>query len=157
MKQHQYEMRLTWTGNAGEGTRTYRGYRRDHTVEVANKPALLLSSDPAFRGDPSRYNPEELLVASLSSCHMLWFLHLCSVANISVVAYADRATGVMEERADGSGAFTNVTLHPAVTIEAGSDPEKARALHHDAHRMCFIANSVTFPVDVEGTVEIAAG
>ncbi len=157
MKQHQYEMRLKWTGNAGEGTRTYRGYRRDHTVEIANKPALLLSSDPAFRGDPSRYNPEELLVASLSSCHMLWFLHLCSVAKISVVAYADRATGVMEERADGSGVFTNVTLHPAVTIEAGGDPEKARALHHDAHRMCFIANSVTFPVDVDGTVEIAAG
>ena len=155
MKEHHYEVRVTWTGNEGDGTKTYRGYRRDHAADVDGKPQLLLSSDPKFRGDSARYNPEELLVASLSSCHMLWYLHLCSVNKISVVTYRDTATGLMEERPDGSGFFAKVTLHPVVTIEPGGDVEKARALHHDAHRMCFIANSVNFPVEAEGVVETA--
>ena len=154
MKLHSYTVGLAWTGNEGQGTKTYRGYSRAHTIEVEGKPVLLASSDPAFRGDPSRYNPEELLVASLSSCHMLWYLHLCSIAKISVIAYRDSATGVMEERPDGSGAFTNVTLHPEVTIEAGGDPEIARAVHDKAHRMCFIANSVNFPVEIDSSIEI---
>ena len=155
MKQHRYAVQTTWTGNDGEGTKTYRGYRRDHAIAIDGKPDLLLSSDPAFRGDPLRHNPEELLVAALSSCHMLWYLHLCSVNKISVVAYRDTATGVMEERPDGSGTFTGVTLHPVALIEAGGDVEKARSLHHDAHRMCFIANSVNFAVEIEPTVEVA--
>jgi organic hydroperoxide reductase OsmC/OhrA len=144
---HHYVTTVTWTGNTGAGTADYRAYRRDHLIESAGKPPLPGSSDPAFRGDPGRYNPEELLVASLSTCHMLWYLHLCAVNGIVVVAYEDRATGEMWERPDGSGAFASVTLAPRVEITPESDSGLAMALHDDAHRMCFVANSVTFPVE----------
>jgi organic hydroperoxide reductase OsmC/OhrA len=149
-KQHTYEVRVDWTGNDGEGTRTYRGYRRDHTITSKGKPQIPASSDPSFRGDPSRYNPEELLVASLSSCHMLWYLHLCSVNHVTVLDYSDTASGVMQEGKDGSGEFVGVTLRPTVKISAGNDEvrARARALHEEAHRLCFIARSVNFPVDV---------
>src|ERR1700688_4897121 len=100
MKQHNYEIRVEWTGNSGEGTKTYRGYRRDHTIEAGDKPQILGSSDPSFRGDSSRYNPEELLVASLSACHMLSYLHLCAVNHIVVTEYRDDATGLMTETGD---------------------------------------------------------
>jgi organic hydroperoxide reductase OsmC/OhrA len=146
MKQHRYEISLSWTGNLGEGTKHYKGYSRDHEVVSAGKPVLPGSSDPSFRGNAARYNPEELLVASLSTCHMLWYLHLCSDNGVVVMEYSDAASGVMEERADGSGVFVEVMLRPAVTIAAESDMEKARALHAEAHRKCFIANSVNFPV-----------
>lgn len=152
MKQHTYTVRLDWTGNDGAGTRDYRSYRRDHTLAAAGKPVLPASSDPAFRGDPTRYNPEELLVASLSSCHMLWYLHLCAVNHIVVTAYHDDPVGQMDERPDGSGAFTRVLLRPTVTISADSDAGRAAALHHDAHRYCFIANSVNFPVACEPAI-----
>lgn len=148
MKQHSYAVQVEWTGDTGEGTKTYRGYRRDHTIAFAGKPSIHGSSDPAFAGDPARHNPEELFVASLSACHMLWYLHLCSVNHISVREYRDAATGVMQERDDGSGVFTQVVLNPATVISPGDDAAKARSLHQDAHRMCFIANSVNFPVDV---------
>ena len=105
------------------------------------------SSDPAFRGDPARWNPEELLVASVSTCHQLWYLHLASAAGIRVVAYEDRPEGLMVETPDGSGHFTGVTLHPRVTLAAGAEAAKAEALHHDAHEMCFVANSVNFTID----------
>lgn len=153
MKHHTYSTTVEWTGNDGEGTRNYRSYRRDHIVHVAGKPDIPTSSDPAFRGDPTRHNPEELLVASLSSCHMLWYLHLCAVNAVVVVAYRDDAVGVMEETADGAGAFTRVTLRPRVTISAESDPAKAVALHAEAHRFCFIARSVNFPVAHEPSVD----
>lgn len=152
MKRHEYAVRVLWTGNDGSGTKTYRSYRRDHTIESGSKPAIHASSDPAFRGDPARYNPEELLVASLSSCHMLWYLHLCSAAKITVTAYRDEAAGEMDEREDGSGAFVRVRLRPSVSLEAGDDRTKALALHHDAHRMCFVANSVNFPVEIEAEI-----
>jgi organic hydroperoxide reductase OsmC/OhrA len=152
VKRHSYEIRLDWTGNSGEGTRTYRGYRRDHTITAAGKPELAGSSDPAFRGDPSRYNPEELLIASLSACHMLSYLHVCAVNGVVVTGYADDAAGTMEETADGGGAFTEVTLHPIVTTAADSDEEKARSLHEEAHRLCFIASSVKFPVRHEARI-----
>ena len=148
MKQHDYHVRITWTGNNGEGTRTYSAYRRDHLIESEGKAPVLASSDPHFRGDPTRYNPEELLVASLSSCHMLWYLHLCAVNHIVVVEYQDAASGVMEESADGSGKFVRVVLKPVVKV-SGGDRTRATDLHHEAHRMCFIANSVNFPVDCE--------
>jgi organic hydroperoxide reductase OsmC/OhrA len=143
---HQYVTTVTWTGDDGAGTADYRAYRRDHLIEAAGKPPLPGSSDPAFRGDPGRYNPEELLVASLSACHMLWYLHLCAVNGVVVTAYQDRATGTMAERPDGSGSFTSVVLAPRVEITPESDPARAMALHADAHRMCFVANSVSFPV-----------
>lgn len=147
MKTHAYTCTLEWTGNTGEGTRTYRGYARDHVLRFPGKPPLPGSSDPAFRGDPARYNPEELLVASLSACHMLWYLHLCSAHGIVVAAYTDAAEGTLAEEADGSGQFTSVTLRPAVRISDG-DPAHARQLHAEAHRLCFIARSVRFPVTV---------
>jgi organic hydroperoxide reductase OsmC/OhrA len=146
VKQHNYEIQVAWTGNVGQGTKTYTSYKRDHEITAAGKPTLLASSDPAFRGDPTRYNPEELLVASLSSCHMLSYLHLCAVNKIVVIDYQDEATGIMNEDANGSAAFVEVTLHPQVTVEADSDEAKALSLHEEAHRYCFIANSVNFPV-----------
>lgn len=145
--QHIYETTVVWTGNTGEGTATYRSYSRNFTLRVAGKPDLLGSSDHAFRGDRDRYNPEDMLVAALSSCHMLSYLHLCAVNSIVVLAYEDTATGTMQERPDGSGIFTHVQLNPKVTISAQSDTEKAKSLHHKAHELCFIANSVNFPVE----------
>ena len=153
MKEHSYEVQVDWTGNDGDGTKTYKGYRRDHTITSKGKPPIEGSSDPNFRGDAGRYNPEELLVASLSACHMLWYLHLCSANRITVVDYRDAALGVMQENSDGSGEFVRVTLRPAVKVAAGSDRMKARDLHHEAHRLCFIARSVKFPVEVEAEIE----
>lgn len=152
MKEHRYELSVEWTGNDGEGTKTYRGYRRDHTITVPGKPVLPGSSDPCFRGDASRYNPEELLLAAVSGCHMLSYLHRCAANGINVIEYRDAATGVMRENTDGSGEFVRVVLHPHVTIAPGDDAEKARALHHDAHQVCFIARSVNFPIAVEAEV-----
>lgn len=147
-KRHSYAVDLTWTGNLGTGTSAYRAYSRNHEISVAGKPPIAGSSDPGFRGDPGRWNPEETLVASLSACHQLWYLHLCSVAGVIVTAYADVAEGVMVEEADGAGQFESVTLRPRVTISAG-DAEVAARLHHEAHDKCFVARSVNFPVRVE--------
>src|SRR5690348_16487079 len=147
-KTHHYTTILTWTGNKGEGTSGYRAYGRDHILSVAGKPDLPASSDPSFRGNPARYNPEELLVASLSSCHMLWYLHLCAVNGIVVLDYRDEASGTMQEEADGGGTFVRVVLKPRVTIAKGGDRDKALALHEKAHHLCFIARSVRFPVEV---------
>jgi len=147
MKQHQYETTLQWTGNTGEGTATYRSYGRKFTLTAAGKSEILGSSDPVFRGDSDRYNPEEMLLAALSSCHMLSYLHVCAVNKIVVLAYEDRAEGTMQERPDGSGIFTRVQLNPKVTISPESDAARARELHHKAHELCFIANSVNFPVE----------
>jgi organic hydroperoxide reductase OsmC/OhrA len=135
-----------WAAGVGEGTTSYRNYSRDHAIGAGTKPEIAASSDPAFRGDGARYNPEELLVASLSSCHMLWYLHLCSVNGVTVVDYRDRATGSMEEKGD-TAQFARVVLRPVVTIASG-DRVKALALHEEAHRLCFIARSVNFPVNV---------
>jgi organic hydroperoxide reductase OsmC/OhrA len=146
VKQHHYDIRVTWTGNRGAGTATYKAYGRDLVISAAGKPAIPGSSDPAFRGDASRYNPEDLLVASLSACHMLWYLHLCAAHGIVVTAYEDAAQGRMIEKADGSGAFAEVTLCPVVKIAADADETKALVLHEEAHRFCFIANSVNFAV-----------
>jgi organic hydroperoxide reductase OsmC/OhrA len=151
MKEHRYSTHVTWTGNIGEGTANYRVYSRDHVISIDGKPEIPASSDPSFRGDPARYNPEELLVASLSSCHMLWYLHLCAVNKIVVTAYKDQAVGTLSERPDGSGEFLRVTLKPRITISSGNR-ERALALHHEAHEFCFIANSVKFPVEVEPEV-----
>ena len=143
---HTYTLNLTWTGNKGEGTSTYRAYDRDHVIRFPHKPDLQGSSDPVFRGDRSRYNPEELLVAALSACHMLAYLHLCASAGVVVTAYQDAAEGTMQETPDGGGHFTGVTLHPVVTVRESSMLETAHSLHAEAHKRCFIASSVNFPV-----------
>ncbi len=148
-RRHEYATTITWTGNQGTGTSGVRDYTRDHEIAVTGKPTIPGSSDPHFRGDPTRYNPEELLVASLSGCHMLWYLSECAAAGVVVTAYVDRAEGFMTEDADGSGRFTRVILRPEITLAPGADLDVARAKHHAAHEKCFIANSVTFPVEVE--------
>lgn len=150
--QHAYSVDLRWTGNRGRGTAGYADYAREYEVSATGKPAITGSADPAFRGDALHYNPEEMLVASLSACHMLWYLHLCSDAGVVVTAYTDEASGTMTQTADGGGHFTEVILHPSVTIKPGSDPDKAVRLHQDAHRLCFVANSVNFPVRCEPAV-----
>lgn len=153
-KEHTYQTSLQWTGNLGDGTRTYTGYSRAHEISIEGKPVIVGSSDPHFRGDASRYNPEELLVAALSACHMLYYLHLCADAKIVVVDYKDAATGKMIETADGGGHFTEVVLRPRVLISKESDVKLAEDIHHKAHGLCFIANSVNFPVRAEAEITI---
>jgi len=154
-KTHRYGVTVTWTGNTGTGTSSYKSYERRHEISAGTqKPLIPGSSDPAFRGDPARWNPEELLVASLSACHQLWYLHLCAEAGIVVLAYVDHAEGVMQETPDGSGQFEQVTLRPRVTVAQGLDVTKARELHGAAHAKCFIARSVTFPVEHEPEISV---
>ena len=146
MKQHYYEATITWTGNTGEGTKTALSYERDHTILVAGKPEIPGTSEVSMLGNKVRYNPEELLLASLSACHMLWYLYLCAQAGVVVTAYVDAATGTMQSEADGGGRFTEVVLHPTITISGMASEEKLQSLQHEANRLCFIANSCNFPV-----------
>ena len=152
---HFYTTQLRWTGNRGSGTSGYAAYDRAHDVEVVGKPPLTLSSDPKFHGDATRHNPEELLVGALSSCHMLWYLHLASTHGLCVLSYEDSAVGEMAEDADGGGRFVGVTLRPRLGLAAGADTALALRLHPLAHEKCFIANSVNFPVACEP--EVVAG
>ena len=154
-RNHTYELTVTWTGDLGTGTSGYRAYSRAHEVTAPGRQTLSGSSDPAFRGEPDRWSPEQLLVAALSQCHLLWYLHLCAADGIVVTGYTDVPTGLMAEDSDGGGRFTEMTLRPQVTVAAADMVEKATALHSAAHRMCFIANSVNFPVRHEPTVTAA--
>ncbi len=148
---HRYRATLVWTGAARDGTRGYRDYSRDYRIDVAGKPPLTGSADSSFLGDGARHNPEDLLVAALSACHLLWYLHLCADNGLVVTAYEDRAEGMMVTE-PGAGRFTDVVLRPCVTIEEGGDAALAIALHDRAHEECFIANSVNFPVRCEPSV-----
>jgi len=152
--EHRYRASITWTGNPGHDTSRRGDHSRNHEIAIAGKPTIAGSSDPGFRGDPARHNPEELLVASLSACHMLWYLALCGKAGIVVTAYVDHAEGTMVEDATGGGHFTNVVLRPEITLAPGSDRDRADALHHDAHEKCFVSQSVNFPVTVEATYRL---
>ncbi|MDB5366555.1 MAG: uncharacterized protein JWM77_2482 [Rhodospirillales bacterium] len=154
-KEHHYKVAVEWTGDRGTGTSGYRDYDRDHRIEAAGKAAIPGSSDPSFRGNPARWNPEELLLASTAACHQLWYLHLCADAGVTVVAYRDDAVATMEEDKDTGGRFTSATLRPHVTIAAGSDAKLALALHHEASRKCYVANSLNFPVHHEPVIETA--
>ncbi len=152
-KEHSYTLKVEWTGNVGKGMSDYRSYKRDHAISIAGKPIIPGSSDPAFRGDRTRYNPEELLVASLSSCHMLWYLHLCADSGIVVQQYVDSPVGKMIESDEG-GRFKEVVLNPVVKVSAGADILLALQLHEKAHHLCYIANSVNFPVLCQPSVEV---
>jgi organic hydroperoxide reductase OsmC/OhrA len=143
---HTYQVTVTWTGNRGEGTANYRAYARDHLIEAAGKPQIPGSADPTFHGDKTRWNPEDLLLAALSACHKLSYLHFCAVSGIVVTDYVDHAEGRMEEDGKDGGRFTEVTLRPRITIQPGGDIALAERLHHIAHEKCFIATSVNFPV-----------
>ncbi|PXY31211.1 OsmC family protein [Prauserella muralis] len=154
-REHSYGLTLRWTGNTGTGTSGYRDFSRDHEVTAGGKPVLSGTADPAFRGDPARWNPEELLVASLSQCHMLWYLALCAQAGVVVTGYVDEAGGTMIEHADGGGEFREVVLRPVVTVAAREMVAKASELHTLAHEKCFIARSVNFPVKHEPRIVVA--
>ena len=156
-RMHSYDVSVTWTGNRGTGTSGYRAYDRDHEVRADGPAAIAASSDPSFRGDPGRWNPELELTAALSQCHMLWFLHLCAIAGVTVTSYADDAHGVMAEDEDGGGRFTEVVLRPRVTVRDASMIEAALRLHAEASARCFIAASVNFPVRHEPEVTVAQG
>jgi organic hydroperoxide reductase OsmC/OhrA len=152
-KRHTYSVRVAWTGNQGSGTSSYRAYSRSHDIDAPGKPRIACSSDPSFRGDSAKWNPEELLVASLSACHQLWYLHLCAEAGVVVQAYRDDAVGVMIEQPDGAGQFESVTLRPHATLAPGADEATARRLHDAAAQMCFVARSVSFRVKHEPSFE----
>lgn len=152
--QHVYQATIKWTGNNGTGTDNYRNYERTHSIDIPNKATISGSSDPAFRGDKTKHNPEDLLVSSLSACNMLWYLHLCSEAKVIVTDYVDNATGIMVDTSNGGGHFTEVTLNPSVTVLDISMIEKANQLHKKPNELCFIANSVNFPVKHNPTAKI---
>ncbi|TQS40075.1 OsmC family protein [Cryptosporangium phraense] len=151
---HNYELALVWTGNQGTGTSAYRAYGRSHEVTAPGRPALLGSADPAFRGETDRWNPELLLVAALSGCHLMSYLHVCVEAGVVVTAYSDAPTGAMTQTPGGGGRFTEVVLHPRVTVARGGNVDLATRLHADASERCFIASSVNFPVRHEPVVVV---
>ncbi|UKA48060.1 OsmC family protein [Arthrobacter sp. FW305-123] len=146
LSEHHYALTVRWTGNLGEGTASYRGYSRDHDIEISGLPTLKGSADPTFHGDRTRYNPEQLLLAALSQCHMLSFLHVAVKHGVVVTGYEDNAEGLMKLNRDGSGQFESVTLKPHVTITDPAQAELVPQLHHEANEVCFIARSVNFPV-----------
>ena len=154
-KEHRYRPVITWIGNTGEGTASYKSYERAHVIGAPGKTDIAGSSDAAFRGDAARWNPEDMFVASASTCHMLWYLHLCADAGIAVQGYVDEAVGTMVDSAD-RGHFTRIVLHPRVAIRAGDNAELAAQLHHQAHAHCYIANSVNFPIECEPVIDRAA-
>ena len=150
MQKHSYAISVRWAGNRGTGTSDYTAYGREHEITAKGKATSIAgASDPAFRGDGRRYNPEELLVAALAACHMLWVLHLCARSGIAVTDYEDEAEGTMVMEADGGGRFREVTLHPRVVLADAARQGDLTALHLEAHRLCFIAQSVNFPVRCE--------
>lgn len=145
MTKHHYQVQVEWTGNTGSGTSSYKAYSRNHLVSAPLVPAIETSADPAFLGDEKRWDPEQLLVASVSQCHMLWYLHLAAQHGIVVESYEDVAEGLMETEPSGAGQFTLIELNPKVTISLG-DPNLAQELHHKVPEFCFIARSLNFPV-----------
>jgi organic hydroperoxide reductase OsmC/OhrA len=149
MKPQLFTARIVWTGNRGQGTRSYQGYDRSWEIQTPSKPPVRCSNDPDLGGDPALHNPEDLLLASLSSCHMLWYLHLAARAGIEVVSYEDSPVGEGETERNGAGRFTRAILHPTAQVIRGADLERARQLHGEVHRYCYIARSVNFPVDCE--------
>jgi len=150
-KEHEYTAEIIWTGDRGAGTEAYDAYDRTWSIETAGKPVIHCSNDPLLGGDPMLPNPEDLLLSALAACHMLWYLHLASRAGIVVRAYSDAPVGVGETAPNGAGRFLRATLRPRIEVAAGTDLERADAIHHDIHQYCFIARSVNFPVSYEAT------
>ncbi|WP_371226856.1 OsmC family protein [Roseovarius sp. 2305UL8-3] len=155
MAEHEYTARVVWTGNRGQGNATYKGYDRNWEVRTPGKPVIPCSNDPLLGGDPTLHNPEDMLIAALSACHMLWYLHLSFDAGIVVQAYADDPLAVGETDASGASRFLRCTLRPRITVAAGTDVARADAVHHEIHKTCFIARSVNFPVSYEARYQIA--
>ena len=147
-KIHQYTAQIRWTGNSGEGTSKYKSYQRTWEIVTPGKGPIACSNDPILGGDPTKHNPEDMLIAAVSSCHMLWYLHLCSVDGVIVNSYSDEPLALGELEASGAGRFKSITLRPKIEISTQSDMEKAHALHDQVHQYCFIARSINFPVEI---------
>jgi|SRR5579862_3591778 len=157
-RNHRYQARLIWTGAGSADAKAFRNHSRSYRLDAPGKPAIAGSSDAIFRGDAAQWNPEDLLIASLSACHHLWYMGLCAAAGTVVLAYEDEADGEMiEEEVDGAGQFVRVALRPRVVLAPGADRAKALALHEPAHKNCFIARSVNFPVEIAATVVVEGG
>lgn len=154
MSEHTYEVTVSWTGNRGPGTTGIRDYDRDHTVTADGPPVIEGTADPGFLGDPTRWNPEQLFTASISQCHMLWYLGLCARAGVVVHEYSDEAEGTMVSGPDHRARFSEVVLRPRVVVDTAEQVERAVALHEKAHEMCFIAQSVNFEVKVDPLVTV---
>jgi organic hydroperoxide reductase OsmC/OhrA len=148
-KTHEYIASIKWTGNTGQGTSSYKSYQRSWQIVTKGKPVVLCSNDPVLGGNPALHNPEDMLVASVASCHMLWYLHLCAVAGIVVTAYHDTPLAIGELQTNGAGRFKSITLRPKIVITAASDEIKARSIHDEIHQYCFIAQSINFPVNYD--------
>ena len=155
MKTHDFRAKIVWTGNLGQGNKSYKGYERSWEVRTEGKPVIACSNDPLLGGDPSLHNPEDMLIAALSACHMLWYLHLAHQAGVLVSGYEDDPLGHGESAPTGAGRFVGATLRPRITVAAGTDMARAEALHHEIAQVCFIARSVNFPVRYEARYEIA--
>jgi organic hydroperoxide reductase OsmC/OhrA len=154
MPLHHYNIKSTWTGNTGSGTINVKGYSRAHTVENAGKQNLELTTDNKHVGEPNKLNPEDLLVTAVASCHMLSYLYVCSLKGVVITSYVDESTGLMKEEDAGGGQFVEVVLKPRMTVADASMVDKAISLHHDAHEICYIANSVNFPIRIEAVCEV---
>ena len=152
-KEHHYAATVQWTGNTGTGTSDYKAYERSHVISAKDKPAIAGSSDTVFRGDKTKYNPEDLMVSALSACHMLWYLHFCAVNGVVITGYVDNPIGTMAENEDGSGQFNKIVLHPDVMVTNKSMIAKAIEMHEKAHHSCFIARSVNFEVEIQPVVK----
>ena len=146
---HEYVANIVWTGNTGRGTSSYKSYDRNWQIVTPHKAIIECSNDPLLGGDPTKHNPEDLLVASIASCHMLWYLHLCAVAGVNVISYHDTPLALGELERSGAGRFTSITLRPQIEITAESDENKALSIHGDIHQYCFIARSLNFPVNFQ--------
>ena len=155
MKIHEFPSLIRWTGNRGAGTSTYRAYDRTWDLCVEGKTVVHCSNDPMLGGDPAKYNPEDLLISALASCHMLWYLHLCSDAGITVMAYEDNPVGIGESEPSGKGRFVEAILRPKISITVDSNPTKAAEIHDEIHKFCFIARSVNFPIRIEPEIRIS--
>lgn len=151
-KEHQYKQKVIWTGNIGKDTASYKDYQRDFEINIPSKASILGSSDPAFLGDPTKHNPEDLFLSAISTCHMLWYLHFCAISNIQVVKYEDQPIAILTEEASGAGQFTNITLYPTVWIRNLEQVKLAQELHTKANEFCFIAQSIQIPVHHESTI-----
>lgn len=155
--QHAYTTKVVWTGNRGTGTSSYKAYDRTWNIAAEGKPVVACSNDPLLGGDPSKMNPEDLLISALSACHMLWYLHYASVAGIVVLGYEDAPLAQGETGAGGAGRFLSCELRPRITVAAGADLAEAEAIHGRIHQVCYIARSVNFPVSHAAEFVVTAG
>ena len=154
-KTHEYPAKIVWTGNSGTGTSAYKAYERTWDMAAEDKAVINCSNDPLLGGDRLKYNPEDLLISAVASCHMLWYLHLCSQAGVVVTAYEDNPVGIGESEPSGAGQFIEAVLRPKITITAESDPQKAVTLHDEIHQYCYIARSINFPLRFEPEIIVS--